>query len=218
VVSLLLILQSDIDTLGVIIVSAFIMFFISGAPKRYIFSLIALAVVGFGLLIYFAPYRLHRLLVFLNPSLEPMGIGYHIKQSIIFIGSGGTLGQGFENGILSGISLPEVISDSIFTAFSQTTGFVGSFILILLFLIFMWRGFKISQNSADKFKQLMGIGITSWISFQSFINVGSMIGIIPLSGITLPFLSYGGTSLVIVLIAVGILLNISKSNVKKGLS
>ncbi|MDI6591420.1 MAG: FtsW/RodA/SpoVE family cell cycle protein [Patescibacteria group bacterium] len=211
-ISLFLIFQPDISTLGVIVLVAAFLYFSAGTPLWH--SILIILVGGGSLfaLIKLAPYRLSRLLVFFKPEIDPMGIGYQIKQALIGVGSGGILGLGL--GRISGQKfgfLPGSISDSIFVILAEETGFVGSLILILLFLIFLWRGFKIGKSSKDKFFQLAALGISSWITLQAFINIGSMIGILPLTGIPLPFISYGGSALIAELIGVGILLNISKN-------
>ena len=163
-------------------------------------------------LIKIAPYRLNRIMVFLNPDYDPSGIGYQAKQALITVGSGGTTGAGLGANIERPLwSLPQSISDSIFAVFSEETGFIGALILISLLLLFLWRGLKIVKESSDKFYQLTALGIISWIVVQSFVNIGAMIGILPLTGIPLPFISYGGSALVIELVAMGLLLNISKS-------
>ncbi|MFQ6049469.1 MAG: FtsW/RodA/SpoVE family cell cycle protein, partial [Candidatus Paceibacterales bacterium] len=158
-----------------------------------------------------APYRFARVSVFLNPETDPMGIGYHLKQALIAVGSGGVSGSGLGLSEQKFGFLPQSISDSIFAIFAEETGFIGSSILVLLFLIFFWRGFKIGKQRKDKFSQLAAFGITFWITLQAFVNISSMIGIFPLTGIPLSFISYGGSALISELVGVGILLNISKN-------
>jgi len=139
---------------------------------------------------------------------DPMGIGYQMKQALIVIGSGKIFGTGLG---VSANNIPQSMTDSIFAVFSQEIGFIGSLLLILLFLGFLWRGVKISKNSRDKFSQLLALGVSYWICLQAFINIGSMLGVLPLMGIPLPFVSYGGSHILAELIGVGILLNVSKS-------
>lgn len=211
-ISLLLIFQPDISTLGVIVASAVLMYFLAGTPFWHSILIIAGGLASLIAIIKLAPYRTNRLLVFFNPEIDPMGIGYQIKQALIAVGSGGIFGLGLGLGMFRqkfGF-LPGSISDSIFAIFAEETGFLGSSILIFLFLLFLWRGFKIGSKVADKFSKLLALGITSWICLQAFTNIGSMIGILPLTGIPLPFISYGGSALISELIGVGILLNISK--------
>ena len=211
IVSLLLISQPDISTLGVIIFTATIMYFSTNTPFLHTIFIFIGGAIGLYSLIKIAPYRLDRLLVFLNSEFDPMGIGYQVKQALIAIGSGGIGGVGLGLSIQKHGFLPQSVSDSIFAVFSEETGFIGAFFLIFLFLIFAWRGFKIAKESRDKFCQLAALGITFWIIVQTFVNIGAMIGILPLTGIPLPFISYGGSALIAELAGLGILLNISKN-------
>jgi len=208
----LLILQPDISTLGVICSIGLIMYFLAGAPIWHLFFLISGGLGMLILLIKIAPYRMARFLIFLKPELYPMGIGYHLKQSLIAVGSGGVKGLGLGLSRQRFGFLPGAMSDSVFAVFSEETGFIGSFILILLFMILLSQGFKIAKRAKDKSLQLMGFGITSWLVIQAFVNIGAMIRIVPLTGIPLPFISYGGSAIITELIGVGILLNISKQS------
>jgi len=210
-VSLLLILQPDIGTLGIIIISAALVYFLAGTPLKHIFIIGSVAIAGLILLIQLAPYRLARILVFINPNIDPMGLGYQLKQSLIAVGSGGIFGRGVGMSIQKYGFLPQPLADSIFAVFSEEWGFIGSFVLLVLFLIFAWRGFVIAKRSQNKFYRLAALSITCWLTLQAFVNMGSMIGILPLTGIPLPFISYGGSALIAELIGVGILLNISKN-------
>lgn len=210
IISLLLIFQPDISTLEIITLVAGLMYFLTKTPLWQNFLIILMGAGALLLLIKLAPYRMNRFLVFFNPEADPMGIGYQIKQVLIAVGSGGIFGQGLGMSQFKSGFLPQSISDSIFAVFAEETGFIGSSILIVLFLIFCWRGFRLGKLSQDTFSQLTAWGITSWISLQGFINIGAMIGILPLTGIPLPFISYGGSALVAELVGVGILLNISR--------
>lgn len=210
-IALTLIFQPDISTLGVIFLVAILMYFTNNTPFWHSILMIFLGIVSLFALAKIAPYRAERLAVFFNPNIDPMGIGYQLKQSLIAVGSGGATGVGLGMGIQKLGSLPQPISDSIFAVFSEETGFVGASFLILLFLLFLWRGLKIAKEAQDRFCQLTALGITCWIIIQAFVNIGAMIGIVPLTGIPLPLISYGGTSLVATLTAIGILLNISKN-------
>lgn len=210
-IALLLVLQPDVGTLGIIILSAILLYFLAGTPWKHTFLLIPGLAGVLALFIRFAPYRMARISVFFNPDIDPMGMGYQIKQALIAIGSGGIFGRGAGMSIQKFGFLPQPMADSIFAVFSEEWGFVGAFILISLFLLFIWRGFSIAKNVNDKFAQLTVLGIVGWITFQAFVNIGSMIGILPLTGIPLPFISYGGSAMVVELIGIGILLNISKN-------
>ena len=147
---------------------------------------------------------------FLHPTADPQGTGYQITQSVIAVGSGGLLGRGLGLAQEKFGLLPQPISDSIFVIFAKEAGFAGAIFLISFFLIFLWKGIKIAKKTKDPFYQLLAIGITSWIVLQAFINIGAIIGLLPLTGIPLPFISYGGSALTIELAGIGILLNISK--------
>jgi len=214
VIILLLACQSDISTLGTIISTAIIMYFLAPTPFWHIVLITLLTAGAFLILIRLAPYRMKRLQVLLGLIKDPMGLGYQIKQILIAIGSGGIFGAGLTESYQKFGFIPQTISDSIFAIIAEETGFIGSLFLISLFMIFLWRGFAISKKTTDKSLQLLAVGISSWISIQALINIGAMVGILPLTGIPLPFISYGGSHLVVELIGVGILLNISRS-VKK---
>ena len=210
VISLLLILQPDISTLAIIVISGVFMYFSAGTLFRHTFLIGAAAIAGLLLLVKISSYRLDRFLVFLKPELDPMGISYQIKQALIAVGSGGIWGRGLGTSALRFIFLPQPMADSIFAIFSEEIGFIGSVILILLFLIFAWQGFKIAKKSRNGFYKFSAVGISSWITLQALINIGAMVGVLPLTGIPLPFISYGGSAMIAELIGVGILLNISK--------
>ena len=212
VISALLILQPDAGTLVIILAIAVIMYFSTNTPLLHTILMFIIGGAGIFALVKISPYRLDRFLVFLNSDVDPMGIGYQVKQALIAIGSGGVGGVGLGLSIQKHGFLPQSISDSIFAVFSEETGFIGAFFLIFLFLVFAWRGFKIAKESKDKFCQLAALGITVWIIGQTFVNIGAMIEVLPLTGVPLPFISYGGSALVAELAGLGILLNISKKN------
>lgn len=210
-VGLLLIFQPDVSTLLIIIGTASLMYFVSGTPLWHTFFIGLLIIVSFLFLIIMEPYRYSRISVLLNPESDPMGQGYQIKQALIAVGSGGIAGQGLGPSLQKFGLIPHSISDSIFAIFANETGFIGGLILILLYVSFFWRGLKIWQKTQDRFFQLSAFGITFWITFQSFLNIGSMLGVLPIAGVPLPFISYGGSHLITELAGLGILLNISKT-------
>ncbi len=212
IITILLILQPDVGTLIIIIATASFMYFMAKTPWWHSILLILLSIGVLINIVLFVPYRLERLLVFLDPTLDPLGSGFQIKQALIAIGSGGLVGRGFGMGIQKLGFLPQPIGDSIFAVFAEETGFVGSLILVILFLLFMWRGFKIAKEAKDSFSALVAVGITCHISFQAFLNIGTLIGIVPMTGIPLPFISFGGTALASSLAEVGLLLNISRQS------
>lgn len=210
IVGVFILMQPDIGTLGVIGLTAVALYFIGGGRKTQVAAFAALAVAVFYFVVQLAPYRLARIAVFLNPHLDPQGIGYQIKQAFIAIGSGGFFGLGFGKSLQKYSYLPEPIGDSIFAVYAEELGFLGSVILISLFSFFLWRGIKIARNAPDVFGKFLAAGVVISITSQAFINMAAISGLLPLTGIPLPFVSYGGTSLAITLASVGILLNISK--------
>lgn len=210
VVGFLIIKQPDMGTLGTIVFIAMSIYFLSGAKTAHIGAMIAMGAASFLALIKFESYRMSRLLVFLHPELDPQGIGYQINQALLAIGSGGIFGLGLGHSRQKFNYLPEPVGDSIFAIICEEIGMIGAIVLIALFVVFAMRGLKIAKNAPDTFGRLVAVGITSWIVFQALINISAISGIIPLTGVTLPFVSYGGTSLVFSMVAVGILLNISK--------
>lgn len=209
VVTIFFIMQPDIGTLGIIVATALVIFFLGGGKFHQIFFLLAFGLILFYFIIQMAPYRIARILVFLNPQTDPQGIGYQLNQSLIAIGSGGFMGAGFGRSIQKHY-IPEPLGDSIFAIFAEEAGFIGSTVLILLFMLFTWKGFQIARKSPDPFGKLLAAGITVGVAIQAFVNIAAISGLLPLTGIPLPFVSYGGTSLVITLAKMGILLNISK--------
>ncbi len=209
-VGFLIIKQPDTGTLGLIFCIALIIFFVSGARLSYIFFTILGGIATLALLIRLAPYRMERFLVFLNPDHDPLGSGYQLNQALMALGSGGWLGVGLGQGRQKFNYLPEPVTDSIFAVLGEEVGFIGVAVVITLFLFVAWRGLRIAQRAPDMFGRLVAVGIISWIFIQAMINTMAISGIIPLTGIPLPFISYGGTSLAVLLTAIGILLNISK--------
>lgn len=209
-VSFLLIKQPDIGTLGVVILIAMSIFFVAGAKLSHMFFMGLAGLASLFLLIRLESYRMNRLLVFLHPELDPRGIGYQINQALLAIGSGGIFGVGLGHSMQKFNYLPEPVGDSIFAIIGEELGFLGIAIPIILFIVIAIRGLKIAKNAPDNFGRLVAVGIVSWIVFQAFINISAISGLAPLTGIPLPFISYGGTSIVFLLTAVGILLNISK--------
>lgn len=202
--------QPDLGTTVVIGLLALIIYFIAGASLKHIGGFILFGLVFLSLIIIFTPYRANRLTAFLNPSADPQGIGYHINQAKIAIGSGGILGLGLGQSRQKYNYLPEVTGDSIFAIMAEELGLIFAVILIGLFLTILVRGLQIVRNGGDRYGQLLAVGIVGWISFQAFINIMAMVALIPLTGIPLPFVSYGGTALATLLGAGGLLLNISK--------
>jgi cell division protein FtsW len=209
-VSVLIVFQPDISTLGVIALTAVIIYFLAGAKLSHLVSIGILGLISLFVLIKTAAYRMERLTVFLHPEIDPQGIGYQINQALLAIGSGGLFGYGLGHSLQKFLYLPEVVSDSIFAIAAEELGFIGASILIILFIVFAWRGLKIAKNAPNNFGRLLAGGITSWIIFQAFINIAAISGLVPLTGIPLPFISYGGSAMAVSLAGVGVLINISK--------
>jgi len=209
-ISLLIIMQPDLGTLTSIIISSIAIFFISGAPVWQFGSMAAFLGLAFAAFIKAEPYRWDRLLTFLNPSAETLGRGYHINQAFIAVSQGGFWGLGFGKSIQKMEYLPEPHTDSIFAIICEEMGFVRAAPVVIAFILFFMFGMKIAKNAPDRFGRLLAVGITISITMQALINVAAMLGLVPLTGVTLPFISYGSSSLVACFVLVGILLNISK--------
>ncbi len=210
-IATLLFFQKDLSTLGIISVTLIAIYFTAGTPLWNTILLFASGISGALLLIKIEPYRVQRFLVFLYPETDPLGIGFQMKQSLLAIGSGGIFGKGLGMSTQKFGFLPSSMADSVFAILGEELGIVGGVALILLFVFFFWQCIKIAKHSTDKFGKLVAIGICTWILLQSFMNIASAIGIFPLAGIPLPFFSYGGSHLVAEIIAIGLLLNISKN-------
>lgn len=206
----LLALEPDIGMLFIIALIAFVMYFVAGAPLVYVVGLGVAGMLGVYAMIKAAPYRAARLLTFLNPQLDPQGIGYHINQALLAIGSGGFWGLGYGHSRQKYLYLPEVAGDSIFAIVAEELGFMLSVAFIALFVVLVWRGIRIALRAPDRYGMLVATGIAAWFGLQAVVNIGSMAGLLPLTGLTLPFVSYGGTSLLTSLAAAGIVVNISR--------
>ena len=210
IISFLLVKQPDMGTLGVVILISMSVYFVSGADLKHIFSMGVLGLLSLLILIRVESYRMDRLLVFLHPEMDPKGIGYQINQALLAIGSGGIFGVGLGHSLQKFNYLPEPVGDSIFAIIGEELGFLGAVFLLFIFLGICARGLKVSSGAPDRFSKLAAVGIVSWIAFQAFINISAITGLIPLTGISLPFVSYGGTSIIFLMLGMGILLNISK--------
>lgn len=204
------VLQKDLGTTIVFVATLASMYFASGGPLLYFLIGLPVALLAVVGLIITSPYRLKRILAFLDPFSDTQGFTYHISQVLIALGSGGLLGLGLGQSRQKFEYIPEVSTDSIFAIVGEELGFLGSMFLITLFAILIIRGFKIAENCNDNFGKILAIGFTSWLGIQAIINLSSMVALTPLTGVPLPFISYGGSALVANLTAVGILLNISK--------
>ncbi|MDP3988470.1 MAG: putative lipid II flippase FtsW [Candidatus Levybacteria bacterium] len=212
-VMFLIILEPDMGTAFIIFAEAVVIYFLSGASMFYFLFIVPIASLGGLLLIMLEPYRAQRLLTFINPNQSVLTSSYHVKQILISLGMGGLTGVGLGNSLQKYAYLPENTTDSIFAIIAEELGFIGATLLIVLFMVVVWRGFIIAANAKDTFGKLLAGGITSFLATQMIINLGSQTALFPLTGVPLPFISYGGSSLVVDLCAVGILLNISKRKV-----
>ena len=206
----LIMLQPDFGTGVIIVMSIMAILFIAGVNMSFFIKLGILGIIGIIVLIIIAPYRMARIISFINPWSDPLGSGFQIIQSLYAIGPGGLLGMGLGNSIQKHFYLPEPQTDFIFAVISEELGFLGVMVVSTLFLIIIYRGLKIAMTAEDKFAMYLSYGITFSIAFQTILNLMVVVGLIPVTGVTLPFLSYGGSSLLVSLTEIGILLNISK--------
>jgi cell division protein FtsW len=209
-ISMLIIMQPDVGTMLVLLAIAAAMFFVAGVKLKYLFSVAGISGLILFLLIKSEPYRLQRITTFFNPSVDSQGISYQVNQALIATGSGGLWGQGFGQSRQKYNYLPEPMGDSIFAIMAEELGYFRIMIVLLLILLFAIAGFKIALKAPDTFSKMVAAGITSWILFQTLLNISGIIALLPLTGIPLPFISYGSSAMVINLAAIGILLNISR--------
>ncbi len=206
----LLIMQPDLGTLGIVVISTIAVYFAAGAPWRDILIIILGGIIALGILAYMRPYVMDRVTVFLNPSHAPQAEGYQIKQALIAIGSGGIFGRGLGQGVQKFTYLPEPMGDSIFAVLGEELGFVGASGLVIVFLLFALRGYAVATRTQDLFGGLLAIGISTYLGAEAFVNIAAMLGLAPLTGIPLTFISQGGSAMLVSLASAGILLNISR--------
>ncbi|MSR78583.1 MAG: cell division protein FtsW [Candidatus Taylorbacteria bacterium] len=206
----ILLKQPDTDTLVSIFLAGMGMFIVAGGKFRHLLILFIISAIGLSALIFMRPYLMQRVTTFLNPSADPLGAGYQIQQSLIAIGSGEMFGRGFGQSIQKFSYLPEPIGDSIFAVAAEEFGFIGAVSLVVMFLFFTLRSFKIAGRAPDAYGGLLTVGIVILIVSGSFMNIASMLGLMPLSGLPLLFVSHGGSAMFFALFQVGIILNISK--------
>lgn len=207
----IIMLQPDFGTGTVIVMTIFGILFINGLKISLIVKLGIGGLAGIVGLVLVAPYRLRRILSFVNPWRDPLGSGFQIIQSLYAIGPGGIFGLGFGNSIQKHFYLPEPQTDFIFSIISEEFGFLGVLIVATLFITLIYCGVRIALNAPDKFAKNMAFGITFGLAFQTILNLSVVIGLVPVTGVTLPFLSYGGSSLLITMVSMGVLMNISKN-------
>ncbi len=212
-VSVIMLAQPDFGTFLIIMTASFFVYFIGGARKKHIMILFLSCLLGVVSLIYFRPYMMDRVVTFFDSSQDVRGSSWQLNQSLIAIGGGGFLGRGLGQSVQKFNYLPEPIGDSIFAVLAEELGFLGVIILVFFYGILGIRGYIISMNSESNFGMLLGIGIVVIILSQATLNISSMIGLTPLTGVPLPFVSHGGTALMVSLFEIGVLLNISKSRI-----
>lgn len=206
---LLIFLQPDMGTAMVVALTGLVMLFAAGAELKYfvVTGISATALATFGVI--FASYRLRRILIFLNPWKDPQGDGYQTIQSLYAIGSGGLSGQGLGQGRQKFLYIPEQHTDFIFSIIGEELGFIGAIFVVIMFIVIAARGYKIARYSPDTFSSFIAVGLTSMILIEAFVNIGVVTDTLPVTGVTLPFLSYGGSSILFKMAAVGIMMNIS---------
>ncbi len=208
----LIMLQPDLGTGLVLMMSIIALLFIAGVNMKFFYGIGIIGIIGICILIAIAPYRMDRITSFLDPWKDPLGTGFQMIQSLYAIGPGGLLGQGFLNSRQKHFYLPEPQTDFIFSIICEEFGVVGCILVCALFMIVFYRGIKIALRTKNTFAKYLAFGMIFQMIFQASMNLCVVIGLIPVTGVTLPFLSYGGSSLLISMISIGILLNISKSS------
>lgn len=208
---LLALLQPDLGSSLVLTSTAFALYFVAGGKIKPFAAISAVAVILLTILIVTSPYRLERLQTFFNPELDPLGSSFHIRQITLALGSGGWFGQGIGNSRQKFSYIPEASTDSIFAIVAEEIGFLGSLSIIALFVLYIGCAYRIiTQTKQGAFGQLVGIGLLLWISAQVILNLSAVVALVPLTGVPLPFFSYGGSSLIMILLATGILLRLSR--------
>lgn len=208
----LIMAQPDMGTATIIFLLSILIYYLAGFDLHYLLLLLPMSAGAFLFLVKVSPYRFHRLLAFFDPSLDPLGITYHINQILISLSNGGLLGQGFGASRQKYLFLPEAHTDSIFAIIGEETGFVGCLLLIAAFMVLIYLLYRVCTTASDRFGRLLGGGIFSFFSLQILINLAAMVKLIPLTGVPLPFFSYGGSNLLISFILLGIVMNIAKQN------
>jgi len=214
---LLVLREPDLGTSSVIGLTAFAMFFAAGASLTHLAAMGALALAAVTVVVVRTPYQLERVRTFIDPWSDPQGAGFHTIQGLLALGIGGILGAGLgESRSAGGLFLPNASNDFIFAIIGEEFGLIGAGLVIVLFLVIAYQGIRTALAAPDTFGALLAAGVTAWISVQAFINIGVVVSLIPVTGITLPFISAGGSSLIISFAAVGILLSVSRETVERG--
>jgi len=209
-IALLLLLQPDVGTLSIIALTSLVVYFIGGGQLKHLVGIILLGLMALVIMINIYPYQANRFKCMMDPTYSPKEYCYQINQSLIAIGSGGFFGRGLGASRQKFLYLPEAENDAIFPIISEETGFIFSTILVLLYLALFYRGCIIAKRASDDFGKILAIGIVSWMGFQALINIGGMVNIMPMTGVPLPMVSYGGSAMLVALSSLGMLANISK--------
>lgn len=210
IITVLVMMQPDFGTLSIMVAIAFTMYAVAGAPWWHALSFLGVGGVGAAYYIMSAQYRMARIFSFINPSLDAEGAGYHVRNIFISVGSASWWGLGLGNSKQKRLFLPEPHNDSIFAVIAEELGFIRSSVVLVVVFYLIYSIVSLAKKVVDPYAKNVVTGISAWIFFQAVLNIGAMIGLLPLTGVPLPFISYGGTSLVVLLSAMGILLNISK--------
>lgn len=210
VIGFLMLLQPDFGTLFIIGFTSLIVYYVGGGSKKHIAYIILFSFLGFLVMVNLRPYQMDRIKCMMDPAYSPNDICFQINQSLIAVGSGGFWGRGFGESRQKFSYIPEVSSDSIFAVIAEETGMLFGVILLMVYFVIFYRGVMIAKKAPDGYGRILAIGIVTWLSVQSIINIGGIINLMPMTGVPLPFISYGGSAMLASLIAVGILVNISK--------
>ncbi len=213
---ILLVLQPDLGTLGVICFSLFAIFFAAGASWKQLGAIVCIGLIALGSLVALRPYVRERVMTFINPAMGQHDESYQIRQSLIAVGSGGFAGRGFGQGIQKFTYLPEPMGDSIFAVAAEEMGFIGSVVIVLLFAAFALRGYSVAARAPDLFGSLLAVGLSTYLAAEAFINIAAMLGLLPLTGVPLTFVSQGGSAMLASLASAGVLLNISRHRARSG--
>ncbi|MDD5032457.1 MAG: putative lipid II flippase FtsW [Patescibacteria group bacterium] len=210
VIAFLMILQPDVGTLSIIALISLIVYFVGGGKIFHIFVIAIIGVLAFAIMVHYKPYQMDRFRCLVDPSFSRNDICYQVNQSLIAVGSGGIFGRGLGESRQKFMYLPEVMGDSIFPIIAEETGLIISGLLVILYVYIFYRGYLIAKYAPDMFGRILAIGIVSWIVIQAIFNIGGMVNFLPMTGVPLPFISYGGSAIMSSLAAIGILINISK--------
>lgn len=212
----LIMLEPDFGTGVAVLVTVVVMLYVAGSRTAHLVGLGSLGFPMLALLVWLEPYRMRRIFAFIDPMADPLGAGWNVIQSMLAVGSGGLFGLGLGMGRQKYAYLPEQHTDFIFAILSEELGYLGAATVVILFFVIAWRGYRAALNAPDMFGCLLGVGVTTMITFQAMLNMGVVTGSLPVTGITLPFISFGSSSLVITLAGIGIILNISAGRGRAG--